>query len=260
MPDTVKPLPARQRDVVTLIVSLTDEHGYPPTLAELATALGLKNRMTVHQHVAALKKKGLVHWEPGLNRSLRVLSEGLKMISHGPEVDDEAHATIAGFGESESRFGAGISGGGASSRSHSSPSNVADFASARASTRASKGIPMAGSIAAGLPIDAIETSEYLAVESQYASTCFALKVKGESMIEDGIYDGDFVIVKPNPSPLNGDVVVALLDDGNATLKRFFKEKNGYRLQPANCEMEPIFVGPDHEVTIQGTVVGLFRKM
>jgi repressor LexA len=80
------------------------------------------------------------------------------------------------------------------------------------------------------------------------------------MIEDGIYDGDFVIVKPNPSPLNGDVVVALLDDGNATLKRFFKEKSGYRLQPANSEMEPIFVGPDHEVTIQGTVVALFRKM
>jgi repressor LexA len=210
--------------------------------------------MTVHQHVAALKKKGLVHWEPGLNRSLRVLSEGLKLISHGGDVDDEAQANIAGFAASDNRFGAGLSGGGGSSRN--SASNVADFAAARAA----KGIPMAGSIAAGLPIDAIETTEYLAVESQYASSCFALKVKGESMIEDGIYDGDFVIVKPNPSPLNGDVVVALLDDGNATLKRFFKEKNGYRLQPANSEMEPIFVGPDHEVTIQGTVVGLFRKM
>jgi len=254
MVDTVKPLPARQRDVVTLIVSLTDEHGYPPTLAELATALGLKNRMTVHQHVAALKKKGLVHWEPGLNRSLRVLAEGLKLIAHAPEVDDEAQATISAFGASENKFGAGISGGGATSRSHAP--GLANFAAAKAS----KGIPMAGSIAAGMPIDAIETTEYLAVESQYAGECFALKVKGESMIEDGIYDGDFVIVKPNPSPLNGDVVVALLDDGSATLKRFFKEKGGYRLQPANSEMEPIFVGPDHEVTIQGTVVGLFRKM
>src|ERR1700732_3889464 len=93
-------LPPRQKDVVNHIISLTEEHGYPPTLAELASALGLRNRMTVHQHVAALKKKGLVHWEPGLNRSLRVLNEGLKLISHAPEVDDEAHASLAGFSES----------------------------------------------------------------------------------------------------------------------------------------------------------------
>src|ERR1700733_9441492 len=66
-------LPPRQRDVINQIINLTEENGYPPTLAELAAALGLKNRMTVHQHVAALKKKGLVHWEPGLNRSLKVI-------------------------------------------------------------------------------------------------------------------------------------------------------------------------------------------
>ncbi len=110
MVDTVKPLPARQRDVINLIVSLTDEHGYPPTLAELATALGLKNRMTVHQHVAALKKKGLVHWEPGLNRSLRVLADGLKAVGHGEDLNEESQASIAGFAASENNFGAGISG------------------------------------------------------------------------------------------------------------------------------------------------------
>src|SRR5580658_8998383 len=66
-------LPDRQRDVLNLIRALSDKNGYPPTLAELAVALGLKNRMTVHQHLAALKRKGFVHWEPGLNRSLRVL-------------------------------------------------------------------------------------------------------------------------------------------------------------------------------------------
>jgi repressor LexA len=66
----VESLPPRQRDVLRLIVRLTDEHGYPPTLAELAQAMGLRNRMTVHQLVASLKKNGLVHWEPGLNRSL----------------------------------------------------------------------------------------------------------------------------------------------------------------------------------------------
>ncbi len=80
------------------------------------------------------------------------------------------------------------------------------------------------------------------------------------MIEDGIYDGDFVIIKPEPSPNNGDVVVALLEDGSATLKRFFKEKGGYRLQPANASMEPIFVSGESQLTIQGKVVGLFRNM
>src|ERR1700730_9816584 len=69
-------LPPRQRDVVNHIIQLTEEHGYPPTLAELAAAMGLRNRMTVHQHVAALKKKGVVHWEPGLNRSLKLVGAG----------------------------------------------------------------------------------------------------------------------------------------------------------------------------------------
>ena len=251
MVDTVKPLPARQRDVITQIVKLTDENGYPPSLAELAKALGLKNRMTVHQHVAALKKKGLVHWEPGLNRSLRVLSSGLSMIAHDGEVDQDAQDNLVAVGKAQSD-GADMS---------ASANKVVNF-SERAAAQApvSRGIPMAGSIAAGTPIDVVGTNEYLSVDNQYANGCYALKVKGESMIEDGIYDGDFVIVKPNPSPLNGDVVVALLGDGSATLKRFFKEKGGFRLQPANSEMEPIFVSAENELTIQGTVVGLFRKM
>ncbi len=80
------------------------------------------------------------------------------------------------------------------------------------------------------------------------------------MIEDGIYDGDYVIIKPNPSPRNGEVVVALLEDGSATLKRFFKEKTGFRLQPANSEMQPIYVESASDLQVQGTVVALFRKL
>lgn len=220
-------------DVLKFIVSLSEEHGYPPTLAELATALGLKNRMTVHQHLAALKKKGYVHWEPGLNRSLRVLPEALGLLGLNFEEEDEPV-------ESKPKL------------------SLVEGGSARSGHR--HGIPLAGAIAAGNPIDAISTDEFLEVESRYGESCYALKVKGESMIEDGIFDGDFVIVKPNPSPLNGDVVVALLEDGSATLKRFFKEKSGYRLQPANSSMEPIFVPADAPPMVQGTVVGLFRKM
>ncbi len=222
-------LPPRQQDVLNAIVELTDGHGYPPTLQELATALGLKNRMTVHQHVVALKKKGLVIWEPKLNRSLRVAQEGLSYVT----VDRNKHPVDHDLGaihEDEEEH-------------------------------QTSGVPLAGRIAAGRPIDAFETPEYLRIDSQYTDNgCFALEVKGDSMIEDGIYDGDFVIIKPNPSPLNGEIVVALLEDGTATLKRFYKESGGYRLQPGNSQMEPIFVSKSQDVQIQGVVVGLFRKM
>lgn len=217
-------LPPRQREVLLKIVSLTDAHGYPPTLAELAKELGLRNRMTVHQHVAALKKKGFVHWEPGLNRSLKVVGAATELTSKHREVDDTEN-------------------------NNQRPQKVPS------------GLPLAGTIAAGQPIDALQAEEYLEIESQYADhNCFALCVKGDSMIEDGIFDGDFVIVKPEPSPRNGEIVVALLEDGSATLKRFFKEKGGFRLQPANKELQPIFVNSSNDLQIQGVVVALFRKL
>ncbi len=264
--DTDKPLPARQQDVLNLIVKLSDEHGYPPTLAELASALGLKNRMTVHQNVAALKKKGLVHWEPGLNRSLRVLSEGFKHCQNLPEglnfLDGAASGAPGSAGNSHAADNhvdgvAALAAKGVIEFNGRRQKGAADFSAGSPP----RGIPMAGAIAAGRPIDAVESREFLEIDSQYGEAgCFALQVKGESMIEDGIFDGDFVIVKPNPSPNNGEVVVALLEDGSATLKRFYKERGGFRLQPANSEMEPIFVSGNQTLTIQGTVVALFRKM
>lgn len=224
-------LPARQRDVLNAIVELSEQCGYPPTLQELATHLGLKNRMTIHQHVSALKKKELVQWEPKLNRSMRVLSEGLKLLN----LDEDGN-------DSELR---------AVSSAERVPAEEAQPV----------GVPLAGRIAAGAPIDAFETPEYLTMESDYAQRgCFALEVKGDSMIEDGIYSGDYVIIKPSPSPTNGEIVVALLEDGSATLKRFYKENGGFRLQPGNSSMEPIFVSRASDLQIQGVVVGLFRKM
>ncbi len=224
-------LPARQRDVLNAIVELSEQCGYPPTLQELATHLGLKNRMTIHQHVSALKKKELVQWEPKLNRSMRVLSEGLKLLN----LDEDGN-------EGELRA-------------------VPSAEHVPAQEAQPVGVPLAGRIAAGAPIDAFETPEYLTMESDYAQRgCFALEVKGDSMIEDGIYSGDYVIIKPSPSPTNGEIVVALLEDGSATLKRFYKENGGFRLQPGNSSMEPIFVSRASDLQIQGVVVGLFRKM
>jgi len=219
-PVSTDDLPTRQKDVLRLIVELTEENGYPPTLAELAKALGLKNRMTVHQHVVALKKKGLVQWEPGLNRSLRVLE------------NTQTTASALGIRE-KTKLGLANN----------------------------KGIPMLGAIAAGQPIDVIAAEDQLEIDKKYAETgCYALKVKGESMREEGIYDGDYVIVKPEPSPRNGELVVALLGNGSATLKRFHKEKGQFRLQPANRNYEPIFVPGNEDLQIQGVVVALYRKL
>jgi len=118
-------------------------------------------------------------------------------------------------------------------------------------------LPLAGLITAGVPIEAIETNETIAVPQAMIKdeNSFVLKVKGESMIEDGILDGDYVIIERNFYPRNGDVVVALLDNTYATLKKYFREKDRIRLQPANKTMKPIY---SKNPAIQGVVRGIMR--
>jgi repressor LexA len=121
-------------------------------------------------------------------------------------------------------------------------------------------LPLAGLITAGEPIEAIEDREAMAIPSDFvvdAMNSYVLKVKGRSMIEDGIFDGDYVVIERNPSPKNGDIVVALMDNAYATLKRFYREKGYIRLQPANSTMQPIIVKGD--VNIQGVVRAVIRK-
>ncbi|MFA6017902.1 MAG: transcriptional repressor LexA [Patescibacteria group bacterium] len=121
-------------------------------------------------------------------------------------------------------------------------------------------LPLAGLITAGEPIEAIENNEAMAVPADFVidpMNSYILKVKGRSMIEDGIFDGDYVIVERNPSPKNGDIVVALLDNAYATLKRFYRESDHIRLQPANSTMQPIIVKGD--LNIQGIVRAVMRR-
>ncbi len=120
-------------------------------------------------------------------------------------------------------------------------------------------LPLLGLIAAGEPIEAIEDNETIAVPGDLvtdAANSYVLKVRGESMVEDGILDGDYVIVERNPSPQNGQIVVALLNNAYATLKKFYRETNRIRLQPANSKMKPIFA---KDPLIQGVVRGVIRK-
>ena len=122
-------------------------------------------------------------------------------------------------------------------------------------------LPLLGRVAAGLPIEAIENPESIAVPEDLVKreNSFVLRVTGDSMIEDGILDGDYVVVESRPSAENGETVVAIVE-GNATVKRFYREKGGkIRLQPANQRMEPITIR-DKDLAVRGVVVAVLRKL
>jgi repressor LexA len=121
-------------------------------------------------------------------------------------------------------------------------------------------LPLLGTIAAGSPIEAVENREEIDLETLFASKqgVYVLKVRGESMIEDHLCDGDYVIIERRENARNGDQVVALLDTGEATLKRYYKEGSRIRLQPANSAMEPRIIEADR-CRVQGVVIGVLRS-
>lgn len=197
-----------RRKILDCIVRHTREHGYPPTVREIGEAVGLSSSSTIHFHLRALERAGLIRRDASLTRAIRVVSD----VS------------------AESKAG-----------------------------RPVRFVPLVGSVAAGSPRLAVEDVEdTLPIPSEFldGGTGFALRVKGDSMIEDGIRDGDCVIVRRQQTAENGDIIVALVDD-EATVKRFYRENGRIRLQPANSAIEPILCD---EVCIVGRVVGLLRKI
>ena len=118
-------------------------------------------------------------------------------------------------------------------------------------------LPVAGQIVAGAPLEAVEDVRELDLEEMFLhKDCYLLRVKGSSMIEDSIQEGDYVIVEPRRTAENGQIVVAIVDDNEATLKRYYREKGKVRLQPANSAMQPIF---SERVEIRGVVLGILRR-
>ena len=123
----------------------------------------------------------------------------------------------------------------------------------------STGIPLAGRVAAGVPIEAIENKQHLSLRSHFGNgdDIFALEVTGDSMVNNDIRSGDYVICRRSPVANNGQLVIALVDNENATLKRFYKEKTRARLQPANDDYQPIY---SDNCRIEAVVIGLVRKL
>ena len=215
------PLTKRQYRVLVFLDSFVRRNGYCPSYDEVRKALGLASLATVHKHMNTLQRKGYIRRDPNRSRSIEV-------IDRRPMI--EANALRA---ESESETGP---------------------------VKNARSLPLLGRIAAGRPVEAFANREVLSLQELVGNkNVYVLQVKGDSMIEDHICDGDYVVVESTNRADNGDTVVALVEGNEATLKRFYRERDGrLRLQPANSSMAPIFMETG-ELEIQGRVIGVLRK-
>lgn len=187
----------------------------------MATELNI-SRSTIFEHIAELRRKGLLYGSPNKARSLKASSKAQELLNHSSAQD----FNISGI--------------------NSRPSEP-------------QGIPLAGKVAAGLPLEAVENTESLSLQTCFGTSddIFALEVNGESMINDDIRPSDYVICRSSNVAHDGQLVVAAVDDENATLKRFYKEKNRARLEPANDTFKPIY---SKNCRIEAVVIGLVRKL
>jgi repressor LexA len=219
-------LTPKQRQVLNQLLAFVLENNYPPSIQQLCQLCGVSSTSTIHFHLSGLKKKGLIDWNPAEKRA----------ISIREDLRDEFRSARA-----------------SSLEDVAAPLDEVDGKEEKMGV-----LPMLGSIAAGSPLQTLkDIVEHIDLSEDLCPPgCYALKVRGTSMIEDHIMDEDVVIVNPQARVREGDVVVALIDNETATLKRFYREKDRIRLQPANAEMEPIYVTDVH---IQGRVEAVIRK-
>lgn len=207
----------REKAILKFIEKQVISNGYPPSVREIGKAVGLSSTATVHGYLTKLSQKGYIKKENQKGRTLRLLK-------------------------------------GMSSESDKKAENK-NFYSGKEMVE----VPVIGKITAGAPILAVEniTDTFpIPIDFVGNSESFMLTVRGESMIEAGILDGDYILIKKQNTANNGEIVVALIED-EATVKTFYKEKDHIRLQPENSTMQPIIVP---NCKILGKVAGVFRKM
>lgn len=206
----------REKAILKYIEKQINENGYPPSVREIGKGVGLSSTATVHTYITGLEKKGYIKKENQKGRTLKLLKGGL---------------------DGQQKI---------NSKPVYSGKELVD-------------VPVIGKITAGAPILAVENvTDTFPIPLDFVgnSESFMLTVRGESMIEAGILDGDYILVRKQDIARNGEIVVALIED-EATVKTFYREKDYIRLQPENSSMDPIIV-PDCKIL--GKVSGVFRKM
>ena len=207
----------RQLAIYDFIRAYSDEHGYPPSVREIGAAVGLASPSTVHMHLKVLEERGLIKRDSKKPRTIEVMTK--------QETGDEpALASVT----------------------QEPGDNVIR-------------LPLVGRVAAGVPILAEQNvEETLALPTSIVgdSSSFILRVRGESMVNAGIFDGDYIVVREQQDAHDGEIVVALIDD-SATVKTFYREKDRVRLQPENDAMAPIYI---ENPVILGRVTALIRSV
>jgi repressor LexA len=233
-------LTSKQHELLVFIDTRLRETGVSPSFEEMKDALQLKSKSGVHRLVEALVERQFLRRLPNRARALEVLRRPGQPVAEG--------AT-----------------GGEAPVSRKPLADVTDMGAARARLRPepvvrARSIPFVGRIAAGLPIEAVEDQEMLDVPGTLLGPGdhFALQVVGDSMVDAGILDGDFALIRKAEEARAGDIVVALIDEQEATLKYFHREKGMVRLDPANPAYQPQLYLPSR-VRIQGKLAGLLRR-
>ena len=215
-----KEITEKQLNILKYIQSEVQKKGYPPSVREIGAAVGLKSTSTVHGHLSRLEAKGYIRRDPTKPRAIEIL------LPSDEFTDTDINTNI---------------------------SNIEPV------QQSVTMVPIVGRVSAGQPILAVENIEdsfplpaTFVDDGEY----FMLQITGDSMIEIGIHDHDYVLVKHQPDAKNGEVVIALLDD-SATCKTFYKEDHRIRLQPENASLSPIY---SQDVSVLGIVKGVYRKM
>jgi repressor LexA len=234
-------LTRKQHELLLFIHARLADTGVSPSFEEMKEALDLKSKSGVHRLIGALEERQFLRRLPNRARALEVM-----------RLPEDAAPV---------------------SRAAATRAPVTDIATARARRAAPAGaaagpfseapslwVPLVGRIAAGLPIEAIEDHEQLAVPATLLGPGehYALQVSGDSMIDAGIFDGDFALIRKTEEARDGDIIVALIDNSDATLKYFHREKGMVRLDPANAAYEPQRYLPSR-VKVQGRLAGLLRR-
>ena len=208
----------RKLKILHFIAATLRARGYPPSVREIGLAVGLSSTSAVHHHLMILEREGYLERGAAQSRAIRLTPTAALQLGLTNELVPQALTNEAHV------------------------------------------LPVIGEIAAGGPIEAYQdASETLAVPDLLAPSgdAYVLRVRGDSMIEEHIADGDFVLIRPQTTARDGDIVVAQVEDNAVTLKRFFKEKDRVRLQPANPNYPAQYY---RDVRIQGKLIGVIRRL